>query len=157
MPMVENDSVQANWSSAGRRLNSIFEYDRQTFANIAVLRLARPYPTSSRLNVVGLFPSPAQSAFRLERKFSQLSRQWKHETGHFSVIARRYQFPAYKAIMDMKSAAIPLILKELKREPDRWFSALQELTGENPAKDAINFYEAVDNWIAWGVSKGMIE
>jgi hypothetical protein len=83
--------------------------------------------------------------------------KWKAETGHFSVIARRYEHPAYKAILEMpKPVVISGILKELKRNPDRWFAALQKLTGENPAKDAINFYEAVDRWIAWGIENEYI-
>src|SRR5208282_3901696 len=85
----------------------------------------------------------------LTENFNSLVNQWRLETKHFSVIARRYENPAYKAILDMQAPAIPLILQELRRDPDRWFAALEKLTGENPAKDAINFYEAVDRWIAW--------
>lgn len=89
-------------------------------------------------------------------KFYSLANRWRRETGHFSVIARRYESPAYKAILDMREAAIPLILNQLKRDPDRWFSALEKLTGENPTKDAVNFYEAVDRWVAWGIANEYI-
>ncbi|MGA3283422.1 MAG: hypothetical protein ABSD57_03040 [Verrucomicrobiota bacterium] len=92
----------------------------------------------------------------LAEKFYSLVNQWKRETGHFSVIARRYENPAYRAILDMRESAVPLILNELKRNPDRWFSALEKLTGENPAKDAVNFYEAVDRWVAWGIANEYI-
>jgi hypothetical protein len=92
----------------------------------------------------------------LAERFFSLVNKWKNETGHFSVIARRYENPAYKAILEMKSPAIPLILNELKRNPDRWFSALEKLTGANPAKDAVNFYEAVDQWVAWGIANEYI-
>lgn len=92
----------------------------------------------------------------LAEKFYSLATQWKRETGRFSVIARRYENPAYKAILDMREPAIPLILNELKRNPDRWFAALEKLTGENPAKDAVNFYEAVDRWVAWGIANEYI-
>jgi hypothetical protein len=56
----------------------------------------------------------------------------------------------------MKDDAVPLILQELQSEPDRWFAALEKLTGENPAKEATNFYEAVDRWISWGIDKGYL-
>ncbi|MGA2281635.1 MAG: hypothetical protein ABSG80_15185 [Verrucomicrobiota bacterium] len=92
----------------------------------------------------------------LAERFYSLVKKWKNETGHFSVIARRYENPAYKAILDMRESAIPMILNELKRNPDRWFSALEKLTGENPAKDAVNFYEAVDRWVAWGIANEYI-
>ena len=92
----------------------------------------------------------------LAEKFYSLATQWKRETGRFSIIAMRYDNPAYKAILDMRELAIPLILNELKRNPDRWFAALEKLTGENPAKDAVNFYEAVDRWVAWGIANEYI-
>lgn len=85
-------------------------------------------------------------------RFFNLARQWKDETGHYSVIGKRYRHPAYKAILELKEEAIPLILAELRRNPDRWFDALEKLTGEDPASNAETFYEAVDDWIAWGIA-----
>ena len=90
-------------------------------------------------------------------KFKRLVKQWKSETGHLSVIQKRYKHEAYKAILAMKKQAIPLILEELKRDPDRWFDALEHLTAEDPAANADTFYEAVDKWIAWGVAHEYIE
>jgi hypothetical protein len=91
-----------------------------------------------------------------EQKFRFYAAKWKAETGHLSVIARRYENQSYKTILEMGAPAIPWILSELKRNPDRWFAALQKLTGENPAKDAVNFYEAVDRWVAWGIANDLI-
>jgi hypothetical protein len=87
----------------------------------------------------------------LASRFYTLVQQWKKETAHYSVIARRYQHEAYKKILRLGSAAVPYILEELRRNPDRWFSALVKLTGANPAEHAKTFYEAVDKWIAWGI------
>lgn len=89
-------------------------------------------------------------------RFSHLAATWKRETEHFSVIHKRYRHAAYKAILDMKETAIPLILTELRRSPDRWLEALETLTGKNPAKSAQTFYEAVDDWIAWGIANDHI-
>lgn len=87
----------------------------------------------------------------LALRFQDLVQQWKKETAHYSVIARRYQNDAYKRILKLGSNAVPLILEELRRNPDRWFSALVKLTGANPAEHARTFYEAVDKWTAWGI------
>jgi hypothetical protein len=86
-------------------------------------------------------------------RFYSYVNAWKRDTGHFSVIAQRYQHPSYKAIVEgIGTAAVPLILEELRRNPDRWFSALVTLTGENPAENVSTFYEAVDKWISWGIA-----
>jgi hypothetical protein len=88
--------------------------------------------------------------------FRGLADKWKRETGDFSVISRRYNHRSYRAILEMGASVIPLILKDLRRDPDRWFHALEFLTKKNPAKGASTFYEAVDRWIAWGISEGHI-
>lgn len=146
--------LEGHFVPAMQVVDSTFILMRQDIGNVAIQSQHRfEYRDYLAANKSGLSSKDKE----LEGRFEALSRQWKRETGHFSVIARRYQHPAYKSILEMKSAVVPLILKELRREPDRWFAALQALTGENPAKDAINFYEAVDNWIAWGISKNFIE
>jgi hypothetical protein len=88
--------------------------------------------------------------------FRGLAESWKRETSHFSVLARRYSHPSYGLILGMGAVAIPLILKELQREPDRWFDALERLTKVKPAPDTATFDEAVQCWIAWGRSKNYI-
>lgn len=89
-------------------------------------------------------------------KFRKLAQQWKSETGHFSVVGKRYKHPAYKAIIDIGSAAVPLILEEMRREPDRWFDALERITKTNPAANSKTFYEAIDDWISWGAAHQLI-
>lgn len=88
--------------------------------------------------------------------FRELADQWKQATEDYSVIGKRYRHPAYKSILDMQHRAVPMILNELRREPDHWFAALEQLTGKNPARQAKTFYEAVDLWIAWGISEAII-
>jgi hypothetical protein len=87
-----------------------------------------------------------------ETTFQELATRWKRETSDFSVLSRRYSHQSYLAILAMGRPAVPLILRALQREPDRWFDALQTLTGENPAEDSATFDEAVRRWIAWGIA-----
>lgn len=123
-----------------------------------IKQIANRYGTTLELNkqwtVVCVFHANISS---LEQEFQNLASKWKRETRHSSVIAKRYQNPFYKAILDKGFPVVPLILKDLRHDPDRWFAALEKLTGENPAKDSENFYEAVDRWIAWGIAKGYVD
>lgn len=92
----------------------------------------------------------------LRSRFLGLAKRWKRETGDYSIIGRRYAHSAYKAILNLGIEVVPEILIELRRDPDRWFGALEHLTKQNPAKSAKTFYEAVDRWIAWGISEGYL-
>lgn len=92
-------------------------------------------------------------------KFRALVRRWKKDTEADSSIARMVRHPAYRQIIEMGEAAVPLLLAELKREPDFWFVALREITGVNPAPpEAAGKVELLaQSWIEWGREKGYIE
>ena len=45
---------------------------------------------------------------------------------------------------------------ELAIEPDHWFLALGEITGEDPVKPTHDFDSAVNAWLEWGKTKGII-
>jgi hypothetical protein len=85
-----------------------------------------------------------------ETIFKGLAASWRQATGHLSVLSKRYEHPTYNAIVDMGPSIVPFILQELQRSPDRWFNALERLTGANPAKDATTFQDAVRLWLKWG-------
>ena len=82
--------------------------------------------------------------------FKGLAENWQQATQHLSVLAKRYEHPSYRAILGMGPGVAPFVLTELQRSPDRWFDALEQLTGTNPAKDAATFEDAVALWIKWG-------
>src|ERR1700722_1280286 len=66
------------------------------------------------------------------QRFQELVRQWKEATLFLSSITDMAMHPAYQQIIGMGKEALPLILEELRREPDHWFWALQAITGVNP-------------------------
>ncbi len=72
------------------------------------------------------------SSLEDQQRFRALVKRWKEDTGHLSSTARMAKHPAYQEIIQMGSAAVPLLLAELKRDPDFWFMALREITKENP-------------------------
>jgi len=66
--------------------------------------------------------------------------------------------PEYQRIIGMGSVAIPLILAELRREPNQWFWALSAITDENPVDPtaAGDVNRMADAWLEWGRNKGLI-
>jgi hypothetical protein len=92
----------------------------------------------------------------LEQIFYGLVKIWRQATGGLSITNRRFGHPAYKAIIRLGPETIPLILRELKENPDWWFDALQELTKANPTRPSDTFEQAVDAWISWGKKNHLI-
>jgi len=89
-------------------------------------------------------------------RFDTLAQQWKHETAHHSNIAKRALHPAYQEIIGMGERVVPLLLAELRREPDDWFWALHAITGANPVPAASrgNLRAMAEAWVQWGLAKG---
>ena len=66
--------------------------------------------------------------------------------------------PAYQRIIAMGEKAVPLILRELERELDHWFWALEVLTDENPVSGEHegNMVEMRERWMEWGRRNDLI-
>ncbi len=64
--------------------------------------------------------------------------------------------PAYQQIIGMGDRALPLIFKDLRREPDHWFWALQAITGENPVSEqnAGDLEAMTGDWLVWASTHG---
>ena len=105
-------------------------------------------------------PAPTKPAEGLADKFLRLSNEWKRDTGHLSLVSQIAAHPSYQAIVAMGESAIPLILRDLEKEPNHWFSALSAIAGEGPE---IHVHERGDiraiseAWLEWGKSKKYIE
>jgi hypothetical protein len=93
-----------------------------------------------------------------ERRFARLVREWKAGRDPTTIAARMVLHPAYQAIIRMGDQAVPMVLNELKREPDEWFYALAKITGENPIPDAHRgrFGLMVNAWLNWGKKNGRL-
>jgi hypothetical protein len=92
----------------------------------------------------------------LEQRFRELVALWKQERGPYSSSAQLAQHPAYQQIIGMGPEVIPLLLRELDREPDHWFRALHALTGANPAPATSRgkVREMAEAWLEWGREQG---
>jgi hypothetical protein len=66
--------------------------------------------------------------------------------------------PAYRAIIDLGWQVVPLLLRDLEREPVHWFEALRAITGEDPVPPESwgNVSTMAATWLAWGRDRGLI-
>src|SRR6266700_595524 len=68
----------------------------------------------------------------LSERFKRLAAEWKQQSRYLSNSAQMAMLPPYQKIIGMGPSVVPLILEELRREPDHWFWALESITDENP-------------------------
>jgi hypothetical protein len=64
--------------------------------------------------------------------------------------------PTYREIIGLGEEVIPLLLGQLEREPDFWFAALRELSGDDPVNesDRGHLERMTDAWLRWGREHG---
>jgi hypothetical protein len=100
-------------------------------------------------------PAPEVMA-EIKQEFRRLAEEWKASQGPSSTLKTMSEHPAYRAIIGLGEPAIPLLLEELVRDPDWWFSALMAITGANPIRpeDRGNLVKMAESWIEWGRSHG---
>ncbi len=103
-----------------------------------------------------LYAYPIIETAEIETTFLQLTEQWQRETGMLSVVSKISIHPAYQRIIGMGQPVVPLIMRELEREPDHWFWALNAITGVNPVKPEQRgkLQEMTQAWIQWGQENG---
>ncbi len=92
----------------------------------------------------------------LKERFRSLVQIWQSETKFCSTAYEMAMHPAYQQIIGMGPVAIPLILHELKTEPDHWFWALRAITGEDPMPESAQgcLDKMTDAWLQWGRQHG---
>ncbi len=92
----------------------------------------------------------------LEQRFRRLVSQWKAERGPHSSSARLAKHPAYQQIIALGPEVVPLLLRELEREPGHWFRALHALTGASPPLPAQpgDMKAMAAAWLQWGCEHG---
>jgi hypothetical protein len=101
------------------------------------------------------FPESRQS---IEELFYRLAINWKNDIKLRSSATEIILNSFYQRIIGMGPVALPMILRELKREPHHWFWALQSISGENPVRprDRGRLIEMSKAWLKWGKEKGYL-
>jgi hypothetical protein len=96
------------------------------------------------------------SGDELRRRFEQLADEWERAVAYLSDSTLREAHPAYRAIIALGPAVVPLLLADLERTQRHWFGALTELTGANPVapQDAGRIRRMAEAWARWGREHG---
>jgi hypothetical protein len=99
-----------------------------------------------------------ETAIDIRDVFEELKTEWKAKTRYMSNSAQMATVWPYQKIIGMGRPALPFILKELNRETDHWFWALEAISGENPvpADQAGQVENMAKAWIDWGRKQGLI-
>lgn len=107
---------------------------------------------------MGLAMSNAAVTLEVSDQFAKLASEWKSLTRYMSNSAQMATVWPYQQIIGLGQPAIPFILRELERETDHWFWALEAISGENPVSDeqAGNVDVMAQAWLAWGRQRGLI-
>ena len=102
--------------------------------------------------------SPHVSKEGTRERFQRLASEWKERSKYLSNTAQMAMLKPYQRIIGMGENAVPLILEELKREPDHWFWALEMITEEDPVppEAAGRVIQMAQAWIEWGKEKGYL-
>lgn len=84
--------------------------------------------------------------------FERLADEWLEQRPRGVDVAQMIRHPAYQAIIDIGTDAVPWLLDRLAQHPDHWFHALNQITGARPVQPhhqgVIN--AMAQDWIAWG-------
>ena len=89
--------------------------------------------------------------------FRTLSTRWRSETGHLSIVQQKVMNRSYLEIIGLGRPALPLLLRELQERPAFWFLALSSIARENPVRPGATFDQAVNDWLAWGRARELID
>jgi hypothetical protein len=101
-------------------------------------------------------PTPAgRPPETVEQRFRRLEATWTAATCVLSDDAAIVGHPAFREIVSLGDAVIPLVLRDLEQRPRLWVWALAEITGENPvpAGDRGNITRMTEAWLNWGRAK----
>lgn len=110
-------------------------------------------------NAMVAFPSSSIYLETDQERFYNLLSTWKEETGHLSILSKKFLHPAYQEIIGMGKDAVPLLLFELEKKPDHLFWALRSITGANPIPESAkgNLKLMADAWLKWGAQSSYLK
>ena len=93
-----------------------------------------------------------------ESRFERLKDEWKQQSQYLSNTTQMAMLRPYQQIIGLGPSVLPLLLRELARERDHWFWALEAITGQNPvsAEAVGNVAAMAEAWLAWGRREGLL-
>jgi len=94
----------------------------------------------------------------LEDRFLYHYGMWCKETACLSSTTKIVENFHYKEIISMGVAVIPLIVKEMRKEPNHWFHAIDSILGVKvpiPKEMAGKVQELTDHYLKWLEKNGL--
>jgi hypothetical protein len=93
----------------------------------------------------------------LAQDFQRLDALWRKETAYQSSSTRIRNHPAFREVVALGDAVVPLLLRELQNDPNLWVWALPEITGADPVppEDRGNISKMTEAWLRWAKEKGL--
>jgi hypothetical protein len=121
-----------------------------------------PDPRSGRKEIATMRTVPAnqtgatEPVETVEEKFRRLASVWRAETAYVSSSSDLVAHPAFREIVGMGAAVIPLLLRELENRTGHWHRALRQITGADPVPpaDRGSLDKAAEAWLRWGKEQG---
>jgi len=97
-----------------------------------------------------------QTKITLRLSFRALRDSWKKDAQVLSAIDLNHK--AYQKVIQMGMPVVPIILEELRDNPDWWGPALQAITKENPCTEEMEgkLDLITQAWLDWGRARGHI-
>jgi hypothetical protein len=97
-----------------------------------------------------------QLAESVEERLRRLEATWVGEVGHLSSSTAKMKHPAFQEILGMGPVVVPLMLRDLAKEPRLWVWALPKITGADPVPEADrgNIARMSEAWLRWGRENG---
>ncbi|HEV3082490.1 MAG TPA: hypothetical protein VGY66_22085 [Gemmataceae bacterium] len=92
----------------------------------------------------------------VEERFRQLETTWTAETGYLSSYQDIVEHAAFREIIRLGTAVVPLMLRDLQERPRLWVWALPEITGADPVPpgEGGNIAKMSEAWLRWGRAHG---
>ena len=102
-------------------------------------------------------PLIQESAETLEQRFRRLDAIWRNETAYQSSSTKIKSHPAFREVIGLGDAIVPLLLRDLQTSPSLWVWALPEITGVDPIspQEAGNITKMTGTWLRWGKEHGL--
>jgi hypothetical protein len=82
-------------------------------------------------------------------RFERLRADWHQATWSMSSLTSMVMHPAYQAIIGLGPQVVPILIEDLRSEPEHWFWALRAIVGDDHGHGATTLREAADRWISW--------
>jgi hypothetical protein len=94
----------------------------------------------------------------LAETFRRMAEEWRQSTMFESSMDRITGHPAYRAIVQLGEEVLPLLLEELRQQPEPWFTALRQITQTDPVRQEQrgDMKAMADAWVRWGQANGLL-